>query len=159
MLSTSGTVPLQCSSQLAGTLCGDIRGWTVSVCVSPEGWTVYFIDVCSCNVERWIYLSSILPHLDCIRINCTSSKLLFTFTFSLFMLYFGLWVCYAVAMFTVYSPDLDYHPSYLEVLKLSFPFSAIKAYSICTLRWQRQNILSYGVKLLCSVMCISRLAE
>lgn len=65
---------------------GSIRGRIVSVCVSPEGWTVCFNDVCSCNVERWIYVSSILPHLDCIRINCTTSKLLFTFLLFLLLL-------------------------------------------------------------------------
>lgn len=63
-----------------------IRGRIVSVCVSPEGWTVCFNDVCSCNIERWIYLSSILPHLDCVRINCTTSKWLFTFLLLLLVL-------------------------------------------------------------------------
>lgn len=62
-----------------GVVGASTRGRSVSVCVSPEGWTVCFNDVCSCNVERWIYLSSILPHLDCIRINCTTSKSHFTF--------------------------------------------------------------------------------
>lgn len=77
-LSSMPCAPLArlCSAGVTGV---SIRGRTASVCVSPEGWTVCFNDVCSCNVERWIYLSSILPHLDCIRINCTTSKLLFTF--------------------------------------------------------------------------------
>lgn len=70
-------VLLQCSREVGAE---GARGRSVSVCASPERWTVCFDDVCSCDVERWIYLSSILPpsHLDCIRINCTTSKSRFT---------------------------------------------------------------------------------
>lgn len=55
------------------TPCTSIRIIGVLVCLSPEKWVLCF-SICRCYFEGWIYMSFILPHLDCDRINCTTSK-------------------------------------------------------------------------------------
>jgi len=53
--------------------CVSIRVIGVLVCLSPEKWVMCFY-VCRCYFEGRIYMSFILPYLDCERINCTTSK-------------------------------------------------------------------------------------
>lgn len=53
------------------------------VCV-PGRVEFLFLDVCSSNLEGCNFICHLFsPHLDCIRINCNSSKLTLKFHFAL----------------------------------------------------------------------------
>ena len=43
---------------------------------SPEGGFSLLLDVCSCNLEGCDFICHLFspPHLDCVRINCNTSK-------------------------------------------------------------------------------------